>query len=86
MTAVSFQLNRGQGGFLMSDVVVGSNAPAGGDVELRFNVLDANSKNMNDLDLVMLIKAFIRYVETGGGSTGGFPYVAVTLQPSGPPS
>jgi hypothetical protein len=86
MTAVSFQLNRGQGGFLMSDVTVGSNAPAAGDVELRFNVLDANSKNMNDLDLVMLIKAFIRYLETNSGAVGGFQTVAVTNQPSGPPN
>jgi hypothetical protein len=81
MTAVSFQMSRGVSGFKMSDVTVGTNAPAGGDVEFRFNVLDANSHNMNNLDLVMLLKAMKRWVETHGSTV-----TAITLQPSGPPN
>lgn len=83
MTAVSFQMSRGVDGFKMSDVTVGTNAPAGGDVEFRFNVLDssAGTKNMNDLDLVRLLEAFKRWVLTGGNSA-----IAITNQPSGPPN
>jgi hypothetical protein len=49
MTAVSFQMSRGAmaTGFQMSSVTVGTNAPAGGDFELRFNVTDGNGKNLN---------------------------------------
>lgn len=83
MTAVSFQMSRGVDGFKMSDVTVGTNAPAAGDVEFRFNVLDssAGTKNMNDLDLVKLLKAMLRWVETNGNSA-----IAITNQPSGPPN
>jgi hypothetical protein len=79
MTAVSFIMNRGVDGFKMSDVTVAANAPASGDVELRFNVLDANGKNMNDKDLVRIILAFQRWINTNGIQ------VAITNQPSGPP-
>lgn len=82
MTAVSLSLSRGQFANNMSDVRVGSSAPGTGDFEFRFNVLDTNSKNVNDLDLVLALKAMIRYVETGGPTSG----VAVTNQPSGPPN
>jgi hypothetical protein len=81
MTAVSFSMNRGVDGMKMSDVTVGTSAPGTGDVEFRFNVLDANGFNMNDLDLVRILKAFKRYV-TNGGNTA----IAVTNQPSGPPN
>jgi hypothetical protein len=86
VTAVSFSIYRGVGGFTMSDVTVGTNAPGGGDFEFRFNVLDTNSKNVNDLDLTMAIRAFIRWLETGGGSVGGNQITGITNQPSGPPN
>lgn len=83
MTAVSFSMTRETGGFgmKMSDVTVGTSAPGTGDVELRFQVLDAQSKNMNDLEIILILKAFIRYLETGGGTA-----IAITNQPSGPPN
>lgn len=82
MTAVSFGINRGVGGFKMSDVTVGTGAPGNSnDMEFRFQVLDANSKNMNDLDLVMGIKALLRWIETNGPTA-----IAITQQPSGPPN
>jgi len=81
MTAVSFSMSRGVGGFTMTDITVGTSAPGTGDVELRFNVLDGQSHNMNDKDLCIILDAFKRWLLTGGG-TG----TAITNQPSGPPS
>ena len=80
MTAVSFSMSRGVSGTKMSDVTVGTSAPGAGDVELRFNVLDTNSKNLNDEDIVMILKAFQRWVLTNGPTS-----IAITQQPSGPP-
>ncbi len=83
MTAVSFSLNRETAGFgfKMSDVTVGTLAPNAGDVELRFNILDGQSKNMNDLEIIVILEAFRRWLLTGGGSV-----TAITTQPSGPPN
>lgn len=81
MTAVSFSMNRGVDGFKMSDVTVGTSAPGAGDVEFRFNVTDTNGKNLNDDDLYRILKAFQRWLLTGGGTA-----IAITQQPSGPPS
>lgn len=80
MTAVSFSISRGVSGFKMTDITVGTSAPGAGDIELRFNVLDTNSKNMNDKDLIIALLAFRRALETGGSAK-----TAVTNQPSGPP-
>ena len=81
MTAVSFSMSRGVDGFKMSDVTVGTSAPGSGDVEIRFNVTDTHGKKLNDLDLIKIGKAFIRWFETNGSSA-----IAITTQPSGPPS
>ena len=81
MTAVSFSMSRGVDGFKMSDVTVGTSAPGSGDVEIRFNVLDGQSKNMNDLDLIKIVKAFERWFSNNGPSA-----IAITNQPSGPPN
>ena len=87
MTAVSFRMLRGVDGFLMSDVVVGADAPTTNyDFEFRFQVLDLQSKNINDFDIVRSLKAMIRWIEIGGGSTGGNNYTSITNQPSGPPN
>lgn len=81
MTAVSFSMSRGVDGLKMSDVTVGTSAPGAGDVEFRFNILDTNSKNMNDKDLWLILQAFQRWVLNGGGTA-----IAITQQPSGPPN
>jgi hypothetical protein len=81
MTAVSFSMSRGVDGFKMSDVTVGSSAPGTGDVELRFQVLDGQSKNMNDLEIIKIIEAFRRWLLTNGKSA-----ISITTQPSGPPN
>jgi hypothetical protein len=80
MTAVSFIMSRGVDGFKMSDVTVAANAPASGDFEFRFNVLDTNSKNINDKDLYKALEAFKRWINTNGTTA-----TSITLQPSGPP-
>jgi hypothetical protein len=81
MTAVSFSMSRGGDTFKMSDVTVGTSAPGAGDAEFRFNVLDGQSKNMNDLELIILLKAFRRWLETNGSTA-----INITTQPSGPPN
>lgn len=80
MTAVSFSINRGVSGTTMTDFTVGTSAPGAGDIELRYNILDTNSKNLNREDIYMALKAFQRAIEQGGTT------VDITLQPSGPPS
>ena len=80
MTAVSFSINRGVSGTTMTDITVGTSAPGAGDIELRYNILDTNSKNLNREDIYMALKAFQRAIEQGGTT------VDITLQPSGPPS
>ena len=80
MTAVSLSISRGVSGTKMSDITVGTSAPGTGDIELRFNVLDTNSKNLNDKDIVIALLAFRRAIETNGGTQ-----IALTNQPSGPP-
>jgi hypothetical protein len=79
MTAVSLSLTRGQQGFKMSDFTVGALAPNAGDIELRFQVLDANGKNINDEDLIIALLAFRRILQQNGVT------VALISQPSGPP-
>jgi hypothetical protein len=81
MTAVSFSISRGVSGTKMTDITVGTSAPGAGDIEFRFNVLDTNSKNLNDEDLVVALDAFRRWVLTNGPTS-----IAITQQPSGPPS
>lgn len=43
MTAVSLSVNRGVDGFTVSDITIGSTAPAAGDIQLCWNLLDTNS-------------------------------------------
>jgi hypothetical protein len=81
MTAVSFSMSRGSGGFTMTDVTVGTSAPGTGDVEMRFQVLDGQGKNMNDWEIVRILDAFRRWILTNGSSV-----TAITNQPSGPPN
>jgi hypothetical protein len=84
MASISFGFQRGfeASGMQMSSVTVGTNAPAGtSDVEVRFNSTDQNGKNLNDFDIVRMLRAAVRWVETNGSTA-----IALTTQPSGPPS
>jgi len=50
MTAVSISVSRGVALNKITDFTVGTSAPGAGDIEIRFNVLDAQSHNMNIQD------------------------------------
>ena len=80
MTAVSLSISRGVSGSKISDFTIGTSAPGAGDIELRFNVTDTNSKNLNDQDIFLALRAFERAIMQNGTT------VDVTLSPSGPPS
>lgn len=80
MSSVSISIAHGAGGLKMSDFTVGTLAPNAGDVEVRFNNTDSNSKNISDHEIVILLRTIIRQIEGGGPTsvnlmprTGGAP-------------
>ena len=77
MTAVSIAINRGQAGVKLSDFAVAASAPTGSaDIELRFQLLDANSKPLTRLDIELALEAFERFLVQQGlqSPAGTFPY------------
>lgn len=58
MAAVSYSINRGAGGFKISDFTHGTLAPNANDIELRVNTTDANSAAMHPLDVVKALDQF----------------------------
>jgi hypothetical protein len=68
MTAVSLSISRGTDGMKISDFTVGTSAPGAGDVELRFQLLDTNSKALTEKDVILACKAFIRALGEGGNT------------------
>lgn len=66
MTAVSLSISRGNDGMKISDFTVGTSAPGAGDIELRFNLTDTNSKALWEKDVILACRAFIRALEAGG--------------------
>ena len=68
MSSTSISISHGASGMKMSDFTVGTLAPNAGDVEVRFNNTDTNSKNILDHELVIMLKAIIRQIEAGGPS------------------
>lgn len=75
MVAVSLSLSRGVEGTKISDFTVGTAAPATGEIELRFQLLDGNSAKVLEKDVILACKAFIRALESGS------PTVQVTNSP-----
>ena len=72
MTAVSFSISRGQAGSQISDFTVGTSAPGSGDIELRFNIHDTNSKNLTRQDVVLALqRRSSARIEQGGNTTVG---------------
>jgi hypothetical protein len=68
MAAVSIAIAHGALGTKMSDYTIGTSAPGAGDVEVRFNTTDTNSKNISHHEVVVKLKEIIRQLETGGPS------------------
>ena len=77
MTAVSIGLTRGLAGVKLSDFAVAASAPtAGSDIEIRFQLLDTNSKPLTREDIRLAMMAFERFlIQQGAQSPAGtFPY------------
>lgn len=68
MSSTSISISHGASGMKMSDYTVGTLAPNAGDVEVRFNNTDTNSKNILDQEVVVALKNIIRQIENGGPS------------------
>jgi hypothetical protein len=66
MAAVSISIAHGGGGMKMSDFTVGTLAPNAGDVEVRFNTTDSQSKSMSHQEVAVLLETIIRQLLTGG--------------------
>lgn len=66
MAAQSISIAQGAAGMKMSDFTVGTLAPNAGDVEVRYNTTDTNSKNILRHDVIVLLYTIIRQLENGG--------------------
>lgn len=80
MAAISIASSRGVSGFKFSDFTIGTSAPGTGDFEFRYNTTDTNSKNVTREDLILALKAYMRYLEQAGLQTP-----AGTFSPTAPP-
>ena len=69
MSAFSISIPHGKAGMQMGDFTIGTLAPNAGDVEVRANNTDTNSKNITDHDIVIALRAIIRQIENGGGTS-----------------
>jgi hypothetical protein len=70
MASISISINRGAAGQKQTDYSVGTLATNAGDIELRVNVLDANSNPVTRKDVILALDMFARQIE--GGKTGAF--------------
>lgn len=68
MAAISLSIPHGKAGMTMSDFTVGTLAPNAGDMEVRLNTTDTNSKNISHLEMVIAVRMFLRVLENGGPS------------------
>lgn len=73
MSAVSLSIKRGAGGFQISDFTVDTQAPNANDVELRFNLTDANSAALTKEDVILALDAFERALLSGALFTNSPP-------------
>jgi len=72
MASVSVSINRGDNGFQVSQLTVGTLATNANDIEVRVNLADALGGVVTDKDVKIALEAFIRYFQTGknlGGAT-----------------
>jgi hypothetical protein len=70
MASISISTSRGLAGVKASDYTTGTLAPNAGDIELRFNTTDTNSKPLTQKDVVLALDMFKRQIE--GSKTGAF--------------
>lgn len=65
MAAISVSISHGALGMKMSDYTVGTSAPGTGDIEVRYNTTDTNSKNILTHEVVIKLREIIRLLEQG---------------------
>jgi hypothetical protein len=65
MAAISLSINRGVGGFKITDYTVGVLAPNANDVEVRFNTTDGQGNAMPRKDVLLALKAIEGALESG---------------------
>ena len=65
MAAISVAISHGVGGMKMSDYTVGTSAPGTGDIEVRYNTTDTNSKNILTHEVAIALRNIIRLIEQG---------------------
>ena len=74
MAAVSIAISRGSAGVKATDYTTGTSAPGAGDIELRFNTTDTNSRPLIVKDVVLALDMFARQLEAGPlGAFGNYP-------------
>lgn len=74
MAAVSVSITRGLDGSKISDFTPDTQVPNAGDIELRVNLLDGQSKAVTRKDVYIALKAFQRWFDS-------FPVDQTTLPP-----
>jgi hypothetical protein len=65
MAGISLSINRGIDMPQISDITIGTNIPASGDIEVRWNTLDTQSKALTRKDVILALGSFIRSIENG---------------------
>lgn len=66
--------SRDAAGVKATDYTTGTSAPGTGDIELRFNTTDTNSKALTVKDVVLALDIFARQLEAGPlGAFGNYP-------------
>lgn len=69
MAAISISASHGLISMKMSDYTAGTSAPGTGDIEIRYNTTDTNSKNILTHEVVITLRNMIRLIEQGHVST-----------------
>ena len=79
MTAVQISFSRGTNYDKPASFTVSTNAPGTGDIELRYNLLDASSNAITKLDLLLFLEAVEYALKSGknffGTAVGGTNFV-----------
>jgi hypothetical protein len=65
MSALSISISRGAAGVKATDYTTGTLVPNAGEIELRIQVLDGQSKPVTRLDVVNALSMFARQIEAG---------------------
>ena len=65
MAALSISISRGAAGVRIDDYTTGTLVPNAGEIELRMQVLDGQSKPVTRKDVILALDMFARQIEAG---------------------